>query len=149
VLVGGRSSAALRRTALHGEGWIALWVSPARFAAGVAEIDRIAAVHRRPAPAWRHTMHMWCGIGDDRAEATRLLAEEMEALYGLPFERFARYCPAGRPQDVAEAVEPFVAAGCRDLNLITVARDPEAALEGTLAVRDILGAPTVVGSGRG
>jgi alkanesulfonate monooxygenase SsuD/methylene tetrahydromethanopterin reductase-like flavin-dependent oxidoreductase (luciferase family) len=149
LLVGGRSHAALRRTALHGDGWIALWVTPSRFAAGVAEIDEIAAAHGRAAPDWRHTMHLWCGIGDDRAEATRLLAEEMEALYGVPFDRFARYCPAGRPEDVAEAVEPFVAAGCRDINLITVARDAEAALEGTLAVRDLLGSPAVVTSGGG
>jgi alkanesulfonate monooxygenase SsuD/methylene tetrahydromethanopterin reductase-like flavin-dependent oxidoreductase (luciferase family) len=147
LLVGGRSRAALRRTALHGDGWIALWVSPSRFAAGVAEIDEIAAMHGRAVPAWRHTMHLWCGVGDGRAEATRLLAEEMEALYGMPFERFARYCPAGGPEDVAEAVEPYVAAGCRDINLITVARDAEAALEGTLAVRDLLGKPAVLVSG--
>ena len=147
LLVGGRSRAALRRTARHGDGWIALWVTPARFAAGVAEIAELAAEHGRTVPAWRHTMHLWCGIGADRAEATRLLAEEMEALYGVPFERFARYCPAGRPEDVAEAVEPYVAAGCSDVNLITVAAGPEAALEGTLAVRDLLGRPAAVAAG--
>ena len=34
VLVGGRSDAALARTGQLGDGWLGLWVSPRRFAAG-------------------------------------------------------------------------------------------------------------------
>jgi alkanesulfonate monooxygenase SsuD/methylene tetrahydromethanopterin reductase-like flavin-dependent oxidoreductase (luciferase family) len=138
VLVGGRSEAALRRTARHGDGWIAVWTTPQRFAAGTARVRELAEAQGRAAQAWRHTLHLWCGIGPDRERAAALLAREMEALYAVPFERFARYCPAGRPEDVAAALDPFLAAGCRDVNLIAVAEEPEAALEGSLAVRDLL-----------
>lgn len=138
ILVGGRSAAALRRTARFGDGWIAVWTTPQRYADGTAQIAELAAAEGRDVPRWRHTLHLWCGVGRDRERAAPLLAREMEALYDVPFERFARYCPAGRPEDVAAALDPFLDAGCRDVNLITVAEDPEAALEGTLAVRDLL-----------
>lgn len=139
LLVGGRSEAALRRVARFGDGWIAVWVSPGRFAEGVARIAEIAHTEGRVVPEWRHTMHVWCGIGPDREQAVRLLAAEMEGLYALPFARFERYCPAGRPEDVAAALAPYVETGCRDINLIAVGPNEEVVLDGTLAIRDLLG----------
>lgn len=138
ILVGGRSEAALRRTARFGDGWIGVWISPERFAAGVSRVAELAEQEGRADTPWRHTLHVWCGIGPDHERAQALLAAEMEALYAQPFARFARYCPAGTPEDVAQALAPYVAAGCRDVNLIAVAPDAESALEGTLAVRTLL-----------
>ena len=43
ILVGGRSDAALVRTGQLGDGWLALWVSPRRFAEAVDRIDAVAA----------------------------------------------------------------------------------------------------------
>lgn len=138
LLVGGRSEAALRRTARYGDGWIGVWISPERFAAGTAQVAEFAAAAGREVGDWRHTMHVWCGFGPDHESAQRLLAADMEGLYHIPFARFARYCPAGTPEDIAEALAPYIAAGCRDVNLLAVAKDAETALEGTLAVRDLL-----------
>jgi alkanesulfonate monooxygenase SsuD/methylene tetrahydromethanopterin reductase-like flavin-dependent oxidoreductase (luciferase family) len=138
ILVGGRSEAALHRTARFGDGWIGVWISPERFAAGTARVAELAEQEGRSGPDWRHTLHVWCGFGPDHERARAVLAAEMEALYALPFERFARYCPAGSPADVAEALAPYVEAGCRDVNLIAVGPDAEAALEGTVAVRTLL-----------
>jgi alkanesulfonate monooxygenase SsuD/methylene tetrahydromethanopterin reductase-like flavin-dependent oxidoreductase (luciferase family) len=138
LLVGGRSDAALRRAARFGDGWIGVWTSPERFGAATARIAELAAAQGRATTGWRHALHLWCGIGADRESATRRLAAEMEALYALPFERFARYCPAGRPEDVAEALVPFLEVGCRDVNLIAVGEDAESALEGALAVQALL-----------
>ncbi|MAT03770.1 MAG: LLM class flavin-dependent oxidoreductase, partial [Acidimicrobiaceae bacterium] len=39
VIVGGRSSAAIRRAGRLGDGWLGIWVSPERFAAAVADAD--------------------------------------------------------------------------------------------------------------
>lgn len=138
LLVGGRSEAALRRTARHGDGWIGVWISPERFAAGTARVGELAAEEGREVGEWCHTLHVWCGLGPDHESAQRLLAAEMEELYKIPFERFARYCPAGTPEDVAGALAPYLAAGCHDINLIAVAQQAEAALEGVFAVRDLL-----------
>ena len=83
-------------------------------------------------------MHVWCGFGADRDAARRRLAGEMEALYGVPFERFERYCPYGSPEQVADALRPYLATGCRSVNLIATAPTPADAVDGALAVRSLL-----------
>jgi hypothetical protein len=62
----------------------------------------------------------------------------MESLYRLPFEKFARYSPYGTPQDVADALRPYVEVGCRSFNLITTAASPELAIEDARTVRALL-----------
>jgi alkanesulfonate monooxygenase SsuD/methylene tetrahydromethanopterin reductase-like flavin-dependent oxidoreductase (luciferase family) len=135
VVVGGRSDAALRRTGRHGDGWLGLWVSPRRYTDACGQVAREAEAAGRDVPAWAHGMHVWCGFDDDRATAGARLAGEMESLYRVPFEKFARYSPYGSPQDVAEALLPYVEAGCRSVNLIATADAPEQAIEGAAQVR--------------
>ena len=55
VVIGGRSDAALRRVAAFGDGWLGLWVSPARYADAVGLIAKYAAdAGRRSRVAARH-----------------------------------------------------------------------------------------------
>jgi alkanesulfonate monooxygenase SsuD/methylene tetrahydromethanopterin reductase-like flavin-dependent oxidoreductase (luciferase family) len=138
IVVGGRSTAALRRTARLGDGWLATWVSPQRYAAACEEIAAFARAAGREVASWRHGLHVWCGFGADRDSARRRLAGEMESLYGVPFEKFERYCPYGSPDDVADALRPYLAAGCRSVNLIATAESSAAALAGAVAVRELL-----------
>lgn len=67
---------------------------------------------------------VWCGLGDDRPSATAAVSRAMEGLYGLPFERFARYVPCGTPGDVAESLRGYVDAGCRTFNLLAQSAEP-------------------------
>jgi len=62
----------------------------------------------------------------------------MESLYGLPFDKFERYCPYGAPEEVADALRPYVAAGCRSVNLIATAASAADAVAGAEAVRALL-----------
>jgi alkanesulfonate monooxygenase SsuD/methylene tetrahydromethanopterin reductase-like flavin-dependent oxidoreductase (luciferase family) len=117
IVVGGRSDAALRRAARHGDGWLAVWVSPRRYRDALGRVAELAAAAGRPEVAWRHGMHAWCGFGPSRERATDRVARTMEAFYQVPFEKFDRYTPRGTPQDVAEALLPYVHAGCTDLDL--------------------------------
>lgn len=127
IVVGGRSDAAIRRAAGLGEGWLGIWNSPERFAAAVDM-----------AGPGRHAMQVWCGFGDSRAAARSCVAQSMQQVYGMPFERFERYCPYGTPEDVAEFLARYVAAGCTEFNLIPQAPDDDAALAGVAAVRELL-----------
>jgi len=83
-------------------------------------------------------MQFWCGLAESRSAARARLAPAMQAFYGLEFERFERYCPYGTPDDVAEFLAPYVAAGCREFNLIPQSPDPEQAVESVAAVRKLL-----------
>lgn len=135
VVVGGRSAAALRRAGRLGDGWLALWVSPERFATGCTQVAEAAASAGRDVKDWSHGMHVWCGFGADRDDARARLSNELETLYGLPFAKFVRYCPFGSPQDVAAALRSYVDVGCASFNLIATARTPEEAADGAIQVR--------------
>ena len=138
IVVGGRSEAALRRAGRLGDGWLGTWISPQRYATACEQVDGFARAAGREAISWAHGLHVWCGFGADRDAARRRLAGEMESLYGLPFERFERYCPYGSPDDVADALRPYLAAGCESVNLIAAADSSAAAIAGAEAVRALL-----------
>ena len=137
-VVGGRSAAAVARAGRLGDGWLGIWNSPARFAAVVEQTAAEAERAGRPDPPRRHAMQVWCGFADSRPVARARLAPAMEAFYGLPFERFERYCPYGTDEDVAEFLAGYVAAGCTEFNLIAQAPDGEQALAGAAAVKRLL-----------
>ena len=124
IVIGGRSDAAVRRAGRFGEGWIGIWVSPERFRGAVATVAEEAAAAGRAEVDWRHGMTVWCGFADQRDTARELLASSMQAVYQLPFERFERYSPYGKPDDVAAFLAPYVEAGCCDVNLLARGRDP-------------------------
>jgi alkanesulfonate monooxygenase SsuD/methylene tetrahydromethanopterin reductase-like flavin-dependent oxidoreductase (luciferase family) len=138
IVIGGRSDAALRRVARHGDGWLGLWVSPTRYADAVGLIGKYAAEAGRMVTGWRHGMHVWCGFGASPEAARPRLGAVMEAFYGIPFGKFERYCPVGTPEEVAAGLQPYVDAGCRSFNVIPVADSEQAAIEGTDAVRRVL-----------
>ena len=140
IVVGGRSDAAITRAARLGDGWLGIWNSPRRYAEAVERAAAEAARAARPDPPRRHAMQVWCGLAGTRQAARACLAPAMEAFYGLPFERFERYCPYGTPEDVAEFLAPYAAAGCTEFNLIPQSPDQDQAIAGTAAVRKLLGA---------
>jgi len=138
VVVGGRSAAALDRVARLGDGWSAVWVSPRRFAEATEQNAATAAAHGRRPAGWRHGLQVWCAFAAEEDVASTRLARAMEGFYGIPFESFARYCPAGPPEKVAEALVPYLDAGCRDINLIAVAETWEETVDGAIRVRELL-----------
>ncbi len=125
IIVGGRSNAALRRTANFGEGWIATWCSVRRFGEAVALVDEWAAEAGRGDVAWCHGYQPWVGLDKDEATARAVVKEQMEAFYHVPFEQFERYTPAGTPEQVAEQLAPYIDAGCRMFNLKVCTRNAE------------------------
>lgn len=127
----------MRRAARHGDGWLGIWVSADRFRSVTAAVAEQAAAAGREV-AWRHGLQVWCGLGRTRERATAPLARAMEAMYATPYDAFARYSPAGTPQDVAEGLLPYVEAGCTSFNLIPRADDRDEALAGVAEVRRLL-----------
>jgi hypothetical protein len=64
-----------------------------------------------------------------------LLAASLERLYSRPYENFRNLTIAGPPAEVAEALLPYIEAGCRDFSLLAVAESWESAVEHAAAVR--------------
>jgi hypothetical protein len=96
---------------------------------------------RLPGPAG---LPAWSGDADDQVHQHlrrpyRLLDLGLvEGFYGLPFERFERYCPYGTADGVAAFLAPYVAAACTEFNLIPEAPGLDDAVAGVAAVRTLL-----------
>jgi alkanesulfonate monooxygenase SsuD/methylene tetrahydromethanopterin reductase-like flavin-dependent oxidoreductase (luciferase family) len=138
LIVGGRSDAAVRRAAVHGDGWIGIWNSARRFAEVTSAIDERATAAGRHDHPRAHAMQVWCGIAAERDHARKLLSTAMERFYQIPFARFERYSPYGTPAEIAEFLAPYVAAGCATFNLIPQSPDIETAVEGAAEVKRLL-----------
>ncbi|MCR9095468.1 MAG: LLM class flavin-dependent oxidoreductase [bacterium] len=139
IVIGGRVDAAVRRAALLGDGWLGVWCSARRFGAVVAEIDDLASERKWPRPAaWDHGLQIWVGLDADRTAARERLAKEMQAFYRIPFDPFEKYSPYGTPEEVAHFLAPYAEAGCRHFNVMPIAPNVEAALDGVAEIRERL-----------
>ena len=138
MIVGGRSNAALARTARYGDGWIGTWCSVRRFGEAVAIIRQTAESLGRTGVDWQHGYQPWVGIGDTKQVARDRVAKAMEAFYKVPFERFEKYVPYGTPEEVAGDLKPFVDAGCRIMNIKAVAADDTEEVKAVSEISQVL-----------
>ena len=98
--VGGRSEAAIERAATLGDGWMPLWVSPERFAAGCEQLpDQVVPAVTLPAH-----------VGDSRT-----LYEHLRRRYSGDFSEHVveRYCLAGSHEECAARLREYLDAGAR------------------------------------
>jgi alkanesulfonate monooxygenase SsuD/methylene tetrahydromethanopterin reductase-like flavin-dependent oxidoreductase (luciferase family) len=135
ILVGGRSDAAVRRAGRHGDGWYGIWVSPTRYAQAIEQVHEAAEAGGRRDVTWHNALNVWCGVGATATEARAHVAPAMEAFYGLPYDRFARWSPAGTPAQVADFLGPYVEAGCHTFNVIACGPSPEAEVDAVSEIR--------------
>ncbi|MFC7493018.1 MULTISPECIES: LLM class flavin-dependent oxidoreductase [unclassified Nocardioides] len=140
VLVGGRSDAALRRAARHGDGWLALWTSPQRFAAAVSEVAELADRAGRKMTDWQHGLVLWCATPGADGRGGDRLTETMQQRYKMSFEKFSRWCPVGPPDELADRVREYAAGGCGHVSLTLPAGSPLESVEVAAEVRRSLAA---------
>ena len=126
VIVGGRSDAALTRTATFGEGWLGVWCSATRFSQAVHSVTEQAEALGRSDVNWMHGYQPWVGLDrHDSGAAHTAVKDGMEAFYRIPFEKFERYTPSGTPAEVAEQLAPYIEAGARLFNIKVCATHAE------------------------
>ena len=137
IIIGGRSNAALTRTARYGDGWIATWCSTRRFREAVDIISTEASELGRGDTQWQHGYQPWIGIASTEARARELVRDAMQSFYKIPFDAFEKYTPFGTAEQVADQLAPYVEGGANMLNLKVVAETDDDAIEaaGEIATR--------------
>ena len=135
LVVGGRSDAALQRAGRLGDGWLAAWCSPRRFAEGVARVETVGT---RRDVEWQHGLQLWLGVGASPQEGRAHVAATMERFYRMSFEPFERYTPCGSASDIAEFLQPYVDAGAATLNLTPCGPDRATEFETVAEVKRLL-----------
>ncbi len=128
--MGGRSDAALERAAKHSEGWIGVWCSSKRYSEALDILEEKAEGFGRSQVDWCHGYQPWIGIDRKDSKKARMAVEKgMESFYKIPFSKFERYTPFGKPSDVAEQLAAYAEAGCRLFNLKVCTSKPEEEME--------------------
>lgn len=127
LLIGGRSEAALRRTALYADGWCPSHESPEHFAFGRSRILALAAEAGRPAPGW------W-GTNIDLAVATSTAdaVDRMERGFGRLFETRQGMLNAtltGTPDEIVDRLAVWRRAGLNLADIKIVPRDLDETLD--------------------
>ncbi len=138
LIVGGRSDAAVRRTAKLGDGWLGIWVSPRRYRGVCDQIAGEASEAGRDPSAFEHALNVWCGFAPTREAARKPLAAQMQDFYQMPFEPFERYSPYGTPEQIAEFLSPYIESGCDRFNVIPCADDSDRAIVAVGELRKLL-----------
>jgi probable F420-dependent oxidoreductase len=109
IWIGGRSEAAMRRTARIGDGWLVSQATPEEVKVGVKKIKAWAEAYGHYIEADHYgTLFSFC-FADSRAEAERLAAPYMlRRRTDVDYRTFSAF---GGPQDFVELMEGYVEAG--------------------------------------
>jgi probable F420-dependent oxidoreductase len=113
IWIGGRSEAALARAGRQGDGWVSYVVQPERYAQSLDKIRSAAAAAGRQLDGFAAAHLAFVTVGRDYESAKAVWAEALTKRYAQDFGPLARkYGIIGTPDQCAEALERFRAAGC-------------------------------------
>jgi probable F420-dependent oxidoreductase len=114
----GRSEGALRRTGRLADGWLSYVVTPEMYRAALEKIDAAAREAGRNVPRFGTGHLLFTRIDDSYEKALYSATETLSVRYAMDFRKAAqRYCALGRPDQVAERIREFHAAGVRHVIL--------------------------------
>jgi probable F420-dependent oxidoreductase len=137
IWFGGRSELALRRTGRLGDGWLAYVVTPEMYAAA---LEKIAAASAGRSVESFGTGHLlFTRLDRTYEQALEAATVSLSQRYAMDFRRAAeRYAALGPPQQVAQRIRAFHAAGVRHLLLDIVGPYEDREAQIRWVARDVL-----------
>jgi alkanesulfonate monooxygenase SsuD/methylene tetrahydromethanopterin reductase-like flavin-dependent oxidoreductase (luciferase family) len=112
IWVGGRSEAALRRTARFGSCWLGYLVSNRRLQEGLQQIHALAPTYGREPTSIQGGMLLFTVIARDYETGKQMAIANLSRRYNQPFDTLVdRYCVFGTPEQCLEKLQTFIDAG--------------------------------------
>ena len=139
IWIGGRSDAALARAGRQGDGWVSYVVQPERYAQSLAKIRAAAQATGRSLDDFTAAHLTFITVGRDYESARATWVRILSTRYAQDFGPLVqKYGVIGTPEQCAEQLERFRAAGCTYflMDAICDAADERAQLEAI--ARDII-----------
>jgi len=126
IWVGGRSDAALARAGRQGDGWVSYVVTPERYARSLEKIRAAAAAAGRSLDGFATAHLTFITVGRDYERAREAWVARLSRRYAQDFGPLAeKYGVIGTPEQCAEQLERFRAAGCRHFLLNAICDPPQ------------------------
>lgn len=140
IWVGGASVKALRRAVRAGDGWLAGMLTADEFAAAVQKLNELADRAGRPRLQLGMVTH--AAIDSVRNSVVRTTAVSvLRSAYGLTQERADQLAIAGSPENVADQLHAYLAAGAQHIAVINDIGPWQHACDQLAAVQDVLAPP--------
>jgi alkanesulfonate monooxygenase SsuD/methylene tetrahydromethanopterin reductase-like flavin-dependent oxidoreductase (luciferase family) len=134
IWLGGRKKVAMRRVARTADGWLALFLTPDRFAEGLAYLQAECRANARPMTT--AAIALWTCIDTDSRVARQLALETISREYGTPGSAFERYLITGTPHEVSAVLGEYIAAGADHIEIHIAHPDPLS--QAALWTRDLM-----------
>lgn len=126
VWIGGRSDAALTRAGRQGDGWVSYVVTPERYRQSLDRIRAAAAAAGRTLDGFAAAHLTFITVGRDHEQARQAWVARLSRRYAQDFGPLAeRYGVIGTPEQCAERLEAFRAAGCHYFLLNAICDPPQ------------------------
>ena len=139
IWCGGRSDGALRRAGRLADGWIAYAITPEMFKTGLDKIAQAASEAGRGDAAFGTGHLLFTRLDDTYEKALDAATATLSQRYAMDFRRAAeRYAALGSPQQVADRIRAFHAAGARHITLDLVGPYEERDRQIAWFARDVL-----------
>ncbi len=138
IWVGGKSEAALRRTAKMADGYFASFQTPEEFARNMAAIRTYAAEYGRANARIESGLILLCRMAESRARAKADMEPVLNSL-GRGAAEFANRTIYGSPQDIIERLAEYIALGLDKFVLWPVAEPSAWAGQVELIGREVAG----------
>ncbi|MGH3756723.1 LLM class flavin-dependent oxidoreductase [Actinophytocola sp.] len=110
VWIGGRSEAAMRRAAEHGDVWMPYMYTPDMLATSLHRIRDMTTTAGRPPVTG--AVFTWLAVDHDATHARHVAEAKLAAVYRQNTDRLLdRYVPTGDPSQVAARLREYATAG--------------------------------------
>jgi probable F420-dependent oxidoreductase len=139
IWCGGRSDAALRRAGSLADGWVAYVVTPEMYRSGMEKIEQAASEAGRSGANFGTGHLLFARLDDSFEKALDAATITLSQRYAMDFRKAAeRYAALGPPQQLAERIRAFHAAGVRHIALDLVGPYEDRSRQIERFARDVL-----------
>jgi probable F420-dependent oxidoreductase len=129
IWVGGRSEAALRRTAKYAQAWAPAFVTPEKYLEGKERLAALCREYGRDPKAVQPTMYFFANVADTKEQAWAEAGEFLSKNYNIPAKPFERLAVHGSPEDCIVHTRQYIDAGAEHIVIRFASFDPLQQLE--------------------
>ncbi len=139
IWISGRKEVAMRRAALHGDGWMPYMYTPEMLAGSIATIRTWAVDGGRAADSVRPALFVFICCDEDGARARAMATEKLGAQYAQDFSKIVdRYVIAGTPDECRARLRAYADAGARAFFLSSACPPDHCDANEVLIAREVL-----------